>query len=437
MAASQARVGLPLLRDLRRALALSSSRCLLARGRARRRAARLAAERHAHAARGRRHRHFARRSAARDKRCRSACALARSSAPSGDVTLVADDAHQRRRARRSGSSQSFALLGQSPVTRVAFATAPGRQSTACTCCSTPTAPATAHRLRPECCSTKAWFDPPRPFLDRDGWSGGSELSVPWTRALSTSGSLDYDLTESGLAGGLGRSRLPPSVRLFRGVELRGPPGRARQASTPGSASISPPDSEARPRALANTGQRLAFLPESRRFGAILVTSIASCRRAKRRPRPGPCPRRCTARRIVVADDDRITRELLAGMLREHGFIVETVRGRPGRGRARRQRRRRSGLARHPDAAAVGARGVPPAQGHDQRQLSAGRARHREDRQREPRRRAEDRRRRLRVQAVRRGRAASRASRRCCASSACTITWSRRARASSSSACTTS
>ncbi len=28
--------------------------------------------------------------------------------------------------------------------------------------------------------------------------------------------------------------------------------------------------------------------------------------------------------IVVADDDRITRELLAGMLRKHGFIVETV-----------------------------------------------------------------------------------------------------------------
>ena len=28
--------------------------------------------------------------------------------------------------------------------------------------------------------------------------------------------------------------------------------------------------------------------------------------------------------IVVADDDRITRELLAGMLRQHGFIVETV-----------------------------------------------------------------------------------------------------------------
>jgi len=27
--------------------------------------------------------------------------------------------------------------------------------------------------------------------------------------------------------------------------------------------------------------------------------------------------------IVVADDDRITRELLAGMLRKHGFIVET------------------------------------------------------------------------------------------------------------------
>jgi len=52
----------------------------------------------------------------------------------------------------------------------------------------------------------SWFDPARSFLDRDGWSGGSELSVPWTRALSTSGAVDYDLTSRALLaawGGLG------------------------------------------------------------------------------------------------------------------------------------------------------------------------------------------------------------------------------------------
>ncbi len=43
-----------------------------------------------------------------------------------------------------------------------------------------------------------WFDPARPFLDREGWSGGSEVSLPWTRALSTSAALDYDLTRKAL-----------------------------------------------------------------------------------------------------------------------------------------------------------------------------------------------------------------------------------------------
>ena len=53
---------------------------------------------------------------------------------------------------------------------------------------------------------ESWFDPARPFLDRNGWSAGSELSVPWTRTLSTSASLDYDLTSRDLLaawGGLG------------------------------------------------------------------------------------------------------------------------------------------------------------------------------------------------------------------------------------------
>jgi two-component system, cell cycle response regulator len=36
------------------------------------------------------------------------------------------------------------------------------------------------------------------------------------------------------------------------------------------------------------------------------------------------PRSLHGSTIVVAEDDRITRELLAGMLREHGFLVETV-----------------------------------------------------------------------------------------------------------------
>ncbi len=53
---------------------------------------------------------------------------------------------------------------------------------------------------------ETWFDPARPFLDRNGWSAGSELSIPWTRAFSTTGSLDYDLSEQQLLaawGGLG------------------------------------------------------------------------------------------------------------------------------------------------------------------------------------------------------------------------------------------
>ncbi|HEY2405521.1 MAG TPA: diguanylate cyclase [Polyangiaceae bacterium] len=43
------------------------------------------------------------------------------------------------------------------------------------------------------------------------------------------------------------------------------------------------------------------------------------------PRSSPPQARPVAgARIIVADDDRITRELLAGMLTQHGFVVETV-----------------------------------------------------------------------------------------------------------------
>ena len=53
---------------------------------------------------------------------------------------------------------------------------------------------------------ESWFDRARAFLDRDGWSAGSELSVPWSRAFSTSAAIDYDLTSRELLatwGGFG------------------------------------------------------------------------------------------------------------------------------------------------------------------------------------------------------------------------------------------
>jgi hypothetical protein len=53
---------------------------------------------------------------------------------------------------------------------------------------------------------ETWFDPARPYLDRNGWSAGSELTVPWSRTLSTTGAVDYDLTSRELLaawGGLG------------------------------------------------------------------------------------------------------------------------------------------------------------------------------------------------------------------------------------------
>ncbi|HWZ88089.1 MAG TPA: hypothetical protein VNW92_04545 [Polyangiaceae bacterium] len=131
-------------------------------------------------------------------------ALERSDANPGQATPVAMtrttvDAHF------IGASQAFALLGQSPamisLSRLRFGASDelhlllhadgGRNGT----------PAEARVLFDE-----TWFDPARPFLDRNGWSAGSELSIPWTRAFSTTGSLDYDLSEQELLaawGGLG------------------------------------------------------------------------------------------------------------------------------------------------------------------------------------------------------------------------------------------
>jgi len=53
---------------------------------------------------------------------------------------------------------------------------------------------------------ESWFDWPRPFVDRNGWSAGSELAVPWPLGLTSSASADYDLTARALLavwGGLG------------------------------------------------------------------------------------------------------------------------------------------------------------------------------------------------------------------------------------------
>jgi hypothetical protein len=115
------------------------------------------------------------------------------------MTRVGADAHA------AGVAQSFALLGQTPsivsLTRLRLGATDGLHLLLHADGSSHGSPGQARALFDE-----SWFDPARPFLDRDGWSGGSELSVPWTRALSTSGALDYDLTSQALLaawGGLG------------------------------------------------------------------------------------------------------------------------------------------------------------------------------------------------------------------------------------------
>ena len=104
-----------------------------------------------------------------------------------------------------GLAQSFAVLGQSPamvsLSRLRLGRTDGLHLLVRADGASNGSPARARVLFDE-----SWFDPARPFLDRNGWSAGSEVSVPWTRAFSTSASVDYDLTQRELLaawGGLG------------------------------------------------------------------------------------------------------------------------------------------------------------------------------------------------------------------------------------------
>ncbi|HEY0463910.1 MAG TPA: hypothetical protein VGC79_06860, partial [Polyangiaceae bacterium] len=108
-------------------------------------------------------------------------------------------------ARWVGLAQSFAVLGQSPamvsLSRLRLGSTDGLHLLLRADGASNGSPSRARVLFDE-----SWFDPARPFLDRDGWSAGSELSVPWSRAFSTSASVDYDLTNRELLatwGGLG------------------------------------------------------------------------------------------------------------------------------------------------------------------------------------------------------------------------------------------
>lgn len=108
-------------------------------------------------------------------------------------------------ARWLGVSQSFALLGREPalvsLSRVRLGPADALHLRLRADGASSGSPALARALFDE-----TWFDPARPFLDRNGWSAGSEVTVPWSRILSTSASLDYDVTSRELLaawGGLG------------------------------------------------------------------------------------------------------------------------------------------------------------------------------------------------------------------------------------------
>ncbi|HET7545588.1 MAG TPA: hypothetical protein VFK05_37230 [Polyangiaceae bacterium] len=100
-------------------------------------------------------------------------------------------------ARWVGVAQSFALLGASSapapamvsLSRARLGSAEGLHLLLRADGASHGSPARARVLFDE-----SWFDPSRPFLDRDGWSAGSELTIPWTRAFSTTGSVDYDLS---------------------------------------------------------------------------------------------------------------------------------------------------------------------------------------------------------------------------------------------------
>ncbi|MEO8906381.1 MAG: hypothetical protein ABI488_27435 [Polyangiaceae bacterium] len=122
----------------------------------------------------------------------------------GDAALVAM-ARTSADARVIGAAQSFAVLGAGPamvsLTRLRLGATDDLHLVLHADGASHGSPAQARVLFDE-----AWFDPARPFLDRNGWSAGSEIAVPWTRSLSTSGALDYDLTGRELLaawGGLG------------------------------------------------------------------------------------------------------------------------------------------------------------------------------------------------------------------------------------------
>ncbi|MET0793963.1 MAG: hypothetical protein ABW061_20755 [Polyangiaceae bacterium] len=105
-------------------------------------------------------------------------------------------------ARALGIAQSFAVLSESSsilsLSRVRLGTTDGLHLLLRADGASHGSPARARTLFDE-----SWFDPARPMLDRDGWSGGSELSVPWTRALTSSASLDYDLSHRELLAAWG------------------------------------------------------------------------------------------------------------------------------------------------------------------------------------------------------------------------------------------
>ena len=101
-----------------------------------------------------------------------------------------------------GIAQSFALLSESTslisLSRVRLGPSDGLHLLLRADGASHGSPARARWLFDE-----SWFDPARPILDRVGWSGGSELSVPFTRALTSSASVDYDLTNRVLLGAWG------------------------------------------------------------------------------------------------------------------------------------------------------------------------------------------------------------------------------------------
>jgi len=107
-------------------------------------------------------------------------------------------------ARFVGIAQSFAVLGagDGPATvslsRLRLGTTSGLHLLLRADGASAGSPARARALFDE-----SWFDPARPFLDRNGWSAGSELLVPWSRAFSTSAAVDYDLTSRELLAAWG------------------------------------------------------------------------------------------------------------------------------------------------------------------------------------------------------------------------------------------